>query len=80
MTVTLMLPAIAASLAGIVADRLVALINVVVSGLPLKFTIDFASKLAPLTVSVKGVPPAVCVFPRLDIVGTGLFVEVIVNI
>jgi hypothetical protein len=79
-TVTLMLPAIAASLAGIVADRLDPLINVVVSGLPLKFTIDFASKFAPLTVSVKAAPPAACVLPRLDIVGTGLFVEVMANI
>lgn len=79
-TVTFALPATATSLAGIAPDSFVALMNVVVSGLPLKFTVDFASKFAPLTVSVKTAPPAACVLPRLDIVGTGLFVEVMVNI
>jgi hypothetical protein len=78
-TVTFILPVIATSLAGIVADSLVALTNVVACGLPLKFSTDFASKFAPLTVSVKAVPPAWCVSPRLDIAGTGLFVEVIVK-
>ena len=80
MTVTFTLPAIATSLAAIAADSLVALTNVVACGLPLKLATDFASKFAPLTVSVKAVPPAMCVSPRLAIVGTGLFVEVMVNI
>ena len=78
-TVIFILPAIATSLAGIVADSLVALTNVVACGLPLKFTTDFASKFAPSTVSVKAVPPAMCVASRLAIVGTGLLVEVTVN-
>ena len=72
-TVTFMLPTIATSLAGIVADSFVALMNVVVSGLPLKVTTDFASKFAPFIVSEKGAPPGACVAPRLDIAGTGLF-------
>ena len=78
-TVTFILPTIATSLAGIVADTLVALTNVVVSGLPLKLTTDFASKFAPLTVSVKAAPPGACVAPRLDIVGTGLPELLMVN-
>ena len=56
-TVTFMLPTTATSLAGIAADSLVALTNVVASGLPLKLTTDFASKFVPLTVSVKETPP-----------------------
>ena len=53
-TVTVALPAVATSLAvGIAAESLVALTKVVGSGLPLKFTADFASKFAPLTVRVK---------------------------
>jgi hypothetical protein len=68
-----MLPTIATSLAGIVADSFVALMNVVVSGLPLKLTTDFASKFVPFTESEKEAPPGACVAPRLDIAGTGLF-------
>ena len=79
MTVTFMLPTIARSLAGIVADSLVALTNVVVSGLPLKLTTAFGSKFVPLTVSVKAAPPGACAAPRLDIVGTGLSALVMVN-
>ena len=71
-TVRFMLPAIATSLAGIVADSFVALMNVVVSGLPLKLTTELASKFAPFIVSAKAAPPGACVSPRLDIVGTGL--------
>jgi len=72
-TVTFMPPTIATSLAGIVADSFVALMNVVVSGLPLKLTTDFASKFAPFIVSEKAAPPGACVAPRLNIAGTGLF-------
>src|ERR1700722_16831260 len=77
-TVTFILPTIATSVSGIAADSLVALMNVVVSGLPLKFTTDFVSKFVPLTVSAKAAPPAMCVAPRLDIVGTAL-ADVMVN-
>jgi hypothetical protein len=52
-----MLPTTAASLAEIVADSLVVLMNVVVSGLPLKLTTDFGSKFAPFIVSPKAAPP-----------------------
>lgn len=78
-TVTFILPTIATSLAGIVADSLVVLMNVVVSGLPLKLTTDFGPKFAPFIVSVKAVPPEACVGPRLDIVGTGPLGLLMVN-
>lgn len=58
-TVTLTVPAVATSLAGMDAETLVALTNVVGTALPLKFTIDFATKLVPSTVNVKAAPPAV---------------------
>ena len=72
-TVTFALPATATSLAGIAADSFVALMNVVVSGLPLKFTTDSASKLEPFTVRVNAAPPGLCVAPKLNTAGTGLF-------
>jgi len=71
-TVTFTGPSFATSLAGIDADRLVALLNVVVAVLPLKFTTDFATKLAPLIVSVKAVPPAAWFDPSPFSEGTGL--------
>src|SRR4029077_5159138 len=71
-TVTFALPAAAPAPAGTAAEIWVALMNVVVSGLPLKLTTDFASKFVPFIVSEKGAPPGVCVALRLDIAGTGL--------
>jgi hypothetical protein len=67
------------SLAGTAAEIWEALMNVVVSGLPLKLTTDLASKFAPFIVSVKAAPPEACVGPRLDIVGTGLLGLLMVN-
>ena len=78
-TVTFTLPAVATSLAGTAAEIWVALMNVVVSGLPLKLTTDFAPKFAPFIVSVKAAPPEACVGPRLDIVGAGLLGLLMVN-
>ena len=72
-TVTVTLPAVATSLAGIAAESLLALTKVVGSALPLKFTTDLASKFAPLTVRVKAAPPAAWVLSKLDTAGTGLF-------
>jgi len=74
-----MLPAVDTSLAGTAAEIWVALMKVVVSGLPLKLTTDFATKFVPFIVSVKAAPPGACVGPRLDIVGTGLFGLLMVN-
>ena len=79
-TVTFTLPVVATSLAGITAEIAVALVNVVISGFPLKLMTDFASKFVPFTVSVKAVPPGACIGPRLDIVGTGLLALLMVNI
>jgi len=53
----------------------VALTNVVVSALLLKFTTDVETNSVPVTVSVNAVPPAACVWPAsvaLLIVGRGL--------
>ena len=79
MTVTFALPGVATSLAGTAAEIWVALMNVVVSGLPLKLTTDFASKFVPFIVSVKAVPPEACVGPRVDMVGAGVFGLLIMN-
>lgn len=78
-TATSTLPAVATSLAGMAAEILVALTNVVNSALPLKLTTDFDWKFAPFTVRVKAAPPAMWVVPRLEIVGAGLFELPIVN-
>ena len=50
-TVTFRLPAIATPVAKTAAESWVALMKVVVSGLPLKLTTDFATKFAPFIVS-----------------------------
>ena len=78
-TLTFTLPAIATSVAETAAEIWVALMKVVVSGLPLKLTTDFATKFVPFIVRVKAPPPGACVGPRLDIVGTGLLGLLIVN-
>src|SRR5215472_4078704 len=68
-------PAIATSLAGTVAVSWVALTNVVVSALPLKFTADVDTKFVPVTVKVRAAPPAAWVWPltvAIVSVGAGL--------
>lgn len=79
-TVTSTLPADATSAAGIAAEILVALTNVVASALPLKFTTDFATKFVPFTVSVNAAPPAACAVPKVVIVGAGVEEEFTVKI
>lgn len=71
-TVTLTLPAVARSAAGIVAERLVALMNFVASAFPLKFTTDPDTKFVPESVSVKAVPPGMCTGPNAVTSGTKL--------
>ena len=79
-TVTSTLPADETSVAGIAAESLVALTNVVACALPLKFTTDFATKFVPFTVNVNAAPPAACVVPRVVIVGGGVEEEFTVKI
>ena len=79
-TVTTAVPAVAMSLAGIAAERLVPLTNVVVRGELFHRTTEPEMKLLPLTVSVKPAPPAVAEFGlRLLTDGTG-FGGVTVNV
>jgi hypothetical protein len=56
-TVTFTFPDVAISGAVIAAVTCVALTNVVVTAVPLKFTTDVETKPVPFTVSVKAVPP-----------------------
>jgi len=71
-TVTLTVPAIAKSEAGIAAERLVALTNFVASAFPLKFTTDPDTKFVPAIASVKAVPPGKCAGPNAVTAGTRL--------
>lgn len=57
-TVTLAVPAVAMSEAGIAAVNCVALTNVVVRALPFHCTIEALVKFVPLTVKVNATPPA----------------------
>jgi hypothetical protein len=73
-TVTFKVPADAISAAAIDAVNCVALTNVVVLGLPLKFTTEVETKFVPFTVSVKVAPPFTALAGESDVmVGTGLF-------
>ena len=58
-TVTLAMPAVAKSVAGIVAVSRVGETNVVARAAPFQFTVEVLTKLPPLTVSVAAGPPAV---------------------
>ena len=71
-TVTVALPAVVRSPAGIVAVNCVALIKLVVRPLPFQNTCDVGTKFDPLTVSVKPLVPDVAEFGlRLVKAGTG---------
>lgn len=75
-TVMLKLPAVVSDDAGITADTCVALMNVVVSAVPLKFTTEADVKLAPVTVSVVAGDPTVTVETDTDeMVGAPLLPE-----
>ncbi len=75
-TVTLKVPAVAMSAARIVAVTCVALTNVVVFAVPLKFTTAPETKFVPFTVSVNPAPPATAlVGESVVIVGGGLVTE-----
>src|SRR5215471_19289083 len=72
-TFTESVPAVAMSLAGMLAVTCVALTKVVVRLLPLTWTVAPLAKLVPLTVNVNAAPPAVALLgERLLMVGTGL--------
>ena len=73
-TVTGNMPPVARSVARIDAVTFVALTNVVVSALPLKFTTAPLTKPVPFTVSVNPAPPSVVFVGETElIVGGGLF-------
>jgi hypothetical protein len=80
-TVTLAVPALAMSAAVIAAVSCVVLTYVVVRSTPFHLTTELLMKLVPLTVSVNAAPPAVADEGlRLEVVGTGLFAALIVNV
>jgi hypothetical protein len=73
-TVTLKVPAAAISAAAIDAVNCVALTNVVVLALPLKFTTEVETKFVPFTVRVKAAPPFTALAGESEVmVGAGLF-------
>jgi len=72
-TVTVAVPAVAMSEAGTVPFTIVPLTNVVVRLAPFHFTRLPATKLVPVTVTVKPGPPAVALLGESEVaVGTGL--------
>ncbi len=74
-TVTAAVPAVAKSASGTTAVRVVALTNVVVSGVPFQSTTDAATKLVPVIVSVDPAAPAVADVCDSDVrVGAGLLI------
>lgn len=74
-TFTERVPAVATSLAVMLAVSCVALTKVVVRLLPFTCTTDVLTKLPPFTVKVKAAPPAVALAgERLVIVGDGLLI------
>src|ERR1700753_969709 len=80
-TVTAGVPAVATSAAAIEAVRCVALTKVVVFAAPPNFTVEWAMKFVPLTVSVNAAEPAAMVDGEsVVIVGTGLFAAVMVKV
>jgi hypothetical protein len=81
LTVTLAVPAVAMSVAGIVAVSCVALINVVVRGLPFHCTEELLMKFVPFTVSVNAPTPAVATNGLMLVtVGTGFCAWLIVKL
>jgi hypothetical protein len=73
-TVTLKVPPVAMSEAGIAAVSCVALIKVVARVFPLNFTVELLTKFVPFTAKVNAPPPAVAlVGERVVMVGKGLF-------
>jgi len=63
--VTATLPAEVMAAAGMTAVNWLELTNVVVRAVPAKLTTEAATKFFPLTVSVKGAPPATAVFGEI---------------
>src|SRR5206468_457004 len=75
-TVTLAVPAVAISAAGIAAVSWVALMTVVVRVLPFQRTVELLRKFPPFTVSVNATPPANALpGDRLLTAGAGLLIE-----
>jgi hypothetical protein len=77
-TVTASVPVDAMLDAGMAAVNCVELTNVVAGAAPPKLTIEAATKLVPLIVSVKAAPPAAALFGEIVVivgagVGGGLF-------
>jgi hypothetical protein len=73
-TVTLNMPPVVRSVAGMAALNCVALVKVVVRAEPLKFTTDVETKFVPLTVSVNAASPTfLLVGAIVVVVGTKLF-------
>ena len=71
-TVTLAAPAVAISIAGTCAEICVAPVKLVANAVSFQLITELDTKLAPVTVSVKAVPPTVALMgDRLAIVGTG---------
>lgn len=71
--VTVALPTEAMAAAGMAAVNCVALTKVALGAMPLKLTVEAATKFAPLIVRVKAAPPAMMLFGEIDvIVGVGL--------
>src|SRR5688572_4617438 len=80
-TVTVRLPWLAMSLAEMLAVSCVADTKVVVRFEPFQRTVEAATKLVPLTVSVKAGPPAGVVFGASEpTVGTGFDAALMVNV
>jgi hypothetical protein len=74
-TVTAASPALAISLAGIAAERLVPLLNIVVRFEPFHRTVEFDTKPVPLTDSVNAGPPAMAEVGLIaEISGSGLLI------
>ena len=81
MTVIDAVPAVAISVAKIVAVTCVPLLNVVALGDPLKFTVEVEIKFVPFTINENVAPPAVVALGVSDvIVGAGLFATEILKL
>jgi len=71
-TVTLKLPAVAISEAGIAAVSCVALTNVVATAVPLKLTVEPLTKFVPFTVKMKAGPPAMALVGEMVVIVGGV--------
>jgi hypothetical protein len=67
-TVTAGVPVEAMAAAGMAAVNCVELTNVVVGAAPPKLTIEAATKLVPLIVSVRAAPPATALFGEIAVI------------